>query len=112
MAAGALAAAPEVHNPSLHALAVLADEREEDPSETLWDLEQLGAAGIPHYRHPGSNIVVIRADAISRQLAEDNWLVPDNHDDPGWYKIVVMEHVTIEKLEPFVEALIAGPDNS
>ena len=79
---------------------------------TQWLVEQLGAAGIPHYRHPGSNIVVIRADAISRQLAEDNWLVPDNHDDPGWYKIVVMEHVTIEKLEPFVEALIAGPDNS
>ena len=81
-------------------------------NRTQWLVEQLVVAGIPHYRHPGSNIVVIRADAISRQLAADHWLVPDNHDNPGWYKIVVMEHVTIEKLEPFVAALIAGPDKS
>jgi len=73
---------------------------------TQWLCERLAAAGFSHYRHPASNIVAIRADAIDRDVAEAHWLVPDNHAKPAWYKIVVMEHVTIEKLEPFVEALI------
>jgi tyrosine decarboxylase/aspartate 1-decarboxylase len=31
--------------------------------------------------------------------------VPDDHHHPAWYKIVVMDHVTIERLEAFLEAL-------
>lgn len=74
---------------------------------TQWLCERLAGAGIEHYRHPSSNIVAIRAASIDRGVAEAHWLVPDNHALPGWYKIVVMEHVTIDKLEPFVEALTA-----
>lgn len=70
-----------------------------------WLCEQLEGAGADYYRHPNSNIVTIRSRSIARELAEAHWLVPDNHDEPAWYKIVVMDHVTIEKLEPFVEAL-------
>ncbi|MDH4072587.1 MAG: pyridoxal-dependent decarboxylase [Gammaproteobacteria bacterium] len=72
---------------------------------TQWLCDQLAEAGIEHYRHPASNIVAIRANAIDHEVAKAHWLVPDDHDDPDWYKIVVMEHVTIEKLEPFINAL-------
>ena len=72
---------------------------------TQWLCDQLDSIGAEYYRHPHANIVTIRSDSISRELAEANWLVPDNHDDPEWYKIVVMDHVTIDKLQPFVEQL-------
>jgi len=72
---------------------------------TQWLCEQLEYMGAEFYRHPHSNIVTIRSDSIDSSLAGAYWLVPDNHSNPEWYKIVVMEHVTIEKLEPFVEAL-------
>ena len=78
---------------------------------TQWLCEQLEAAGAQYYRHPNSNIVAIRASSIDAGLAKDNWLVPDNHDNPGWFKIVVMEHVTIDKLEPLVAAMRLSPDN-
>jgi len=76
---------------------------------TSWLCGRLDAAGLNYFRHPASNIVAIRADSIDRVLAESHWLVPDDHEAPGWYKIVVMEHVTREKLEPFLAALT---DNS
>ena len=72
---------------------------------TQWLCDQLDALSIDYYRHPGANIVAIRAPAVPADLAASNWLVPDNHADPEWYKIVVMEHVTIDKLEPFVAGL-------
>ena len=72
---------------------------------TQWLCERLAAARIPYYRHPASNIVAIRAEAMDHDVAEAHWLVPDDHARPAWFKIVVMEHVTIDKLEPFVEAL-------
>ena len=72
---------------------------------TQWLCDQLVALGVDHYRHPNSNIVAIRAAAVGAALAGANWLVPDNHASPAWYKIVVMEHVTIDKLEPFVACL-------
>lgn len=75
---------------------------------TQWLCQQLEKVGAAHYRHPNSNIVTIRSHSISRDLAEAHWLVPDNHAAPDWYKIVVMEHVTIEKLEPFVAAMKTG----
>jgi hypothetical protein len=72
---------------------------------TQWLCEQLEAIGAEFYRHPNSNIVAIRSSSIDSRLAKEYWLVPDNHDRPGWFKIVVMEHVTIDKLEPFVAAM-------
>ena len=75
---------------------------------TQWLCEQLKEAGATFYRHPNSNIVTIRSAWMEPALARDNWLVPDNHDDPGWYKIVVMEHVTIDKLERFVAGMRGG----
>ena len=40
---------------------------------------------------------------MTAELAHKFGLVRDNHHDPEWYKIVIMEHVTIEKLIPPIE---------
>jgi tyrosine decarboxylase/aspartate 1-decarboxylase len=73
---------------------------------TSWLCDQLKEMGIEFYRHPSSNIVAIRGRHISPELAKKYGLVPDTHNNvPGWYKIVIMEHVHIDQLEPFVEAL-------
>lgn len=65
---------------------------------TDWMCQQLGELGVEYYRHPKANIITIRSGHINPELAHEFGLVPDNHGSPNWYKIVVMEHVTIEKL--------------
>jgi glutamate/tyrosine decarboxylase-like PLP-dependent enzyme len=70
-----------------------------------WLCEQLDAKGIAYFREPSSNIVTISNEFVTPQLAAKFALVPDNHEHPKWYKIVIMEHVEIEHLEVFLEAL-------
>ena len=60
---------------------------------------------VEYFRHPNSNIITMKAEFIPQELAVEFGLVPDNHHSPKWYKIVVMEHVTMEKLNPFLERL-------
>ncbi len=71
---------------------------------TLWICEQLDRLEVPYYRHPKSNIVTMRASHITKELAQTYGLVPDKHDNPSWYKIVVMDHVTLEKLTPLMQS--------
>lgn len=78
---------------------------------TKWLVNKLEELGITYYRDPRSNIVTIRKEEISNELAVDYGLIPDNHENPEWYKIVVMDHVTIDVLEPFVKRL-AGESTS
>lgn len=66
---------------------------------TKWMSNQLAKRDIRFYRHLYSNIVTIKASAISAGIAQKFGLVPDNHRNPEWYKIVIMDHVTIEKLQ-------------
>lgn len=70
-----------------------------------WLEERLKSKGIAYFRQKGSNILTIRAAHVPAELAAKYVLVPDNHHNPKWYKIVVMEHVTIEKLILVVEGL-------
>ena len=70
-----------------------------------WLCEQLEQAGIQFFRHPGSNIITIKSEYVPADVAHKYWLVPDRHHDTQWQKIVIMEHVTIEKLMPLVEEL-------
>lgn len=72
---------------------------------TAWMCEQLERLNISFYRHPSSNIITIRAQHIPTNLVRKYGLVPDNHAMPNWYKIVVMEHVTIEKMKRLVDEL-------
>ncbi len=69
---------------------------------TEWLSQELKRMNIQFFRDKGSNIVTIKANHISSRLASKYGLVPDNHQNPNWYKIVVMDHVTVDKLEELV----------
>ncbi|NLR91609.1 MULTISPECIES: pyridoxal phosphate-dependent decarboxylase family protein [Flammeovirga] len=70
-----------------------------------WFTHKLDELGIEYFRSSQSNIITMKADKIAPEVAQRFGLVPDVHHQPNWYKVVIMEHVTIEKLEPLVEAL-------
>lgn len=65
--------------------------------------EKLDKMEIQYYRNPRMNIVTIKSGEIDPQVAKDYLLVPDTHDDnPKWYKIVVMDHVTQGLIDRFL----------
>ncbi|MGL1886398.1 MAG: aminotransferase class I/II-fold pyridoxal phosphate-dependent enzyme [Reichenbachiella sp.] len=70
-----------------------------------WICKELEKQKISFYRNPSSNIITIRANCIKYEVAKKYGLVPDKHNNPSWYKIVVMEHVSIEKVIPMLEIL-------
>src|SRR5690554_856069 len=69
---------------------------------TDWMSEQLAEMNVDYYRHSKSNIITIKSNCIHKDIAAEFGLIPDNHQNPKWYKIVIMDHVTIEKLMPLV----------
>lgn len=70
-----------------------------------WLSNRLREKNIQHYRHPHSNIIAIDARYVPEPVAQRFGLVPDRHEAPLWYKVVIMEHVTIERMLPLIEAL-------
>lgn len=72
---------------------------------TEWMCRQLSSMKVEHYRNAHANIITIASDFISKETAAQFGLVPDDHEQPRWWKIVVMEHVTIEKLSLLLEAM-------
>ncbi|WP_027418208.1 pyridoxal phosphate-dependent decarboxylase family protein [Crocinitomix catalasitica] len=72
---------------------------------TEWMCKQLAALNIEFYRHDMSNIITIRSQFVQPAIASKFGLVPDNHAAPKWFKIVIMEHVTIEKLMLLIDDL-------
>jgi len=65
----------------------------------------LDELGIGYFRSPHSNIITLHADARIAQIAQRFGLVPDNHHAPNWFKVVVMEHATDERLHALLHAL-------
>lgn len=63
---------------------------------------QLDEWRIGYFRNPQMNIITIRAAHISPAIAAKFLLVPDRHDAPEWYKIVLMEHVTQGQIDQFL----------
>ena len=73
---------------------------------TDWLCDKLREKGIRFFRQEFSNQVSIESSFISPEVAEKYGLVPDTHDgNPNWYKVVVMEHVTVDVMAPFVTEL-------
>jgi glutamate/tyrosine decarboxylase-like PLP-dependent enzyme len=70
-----------------------------------WMCEQLDDLKVKYYRHPSSNIITIKSEFITAEIAKKYGLVPDNHHAPKWNKIVIMDHVTIERLSELIEEL-------
>lgn len=61
--------------------------------------------GVEYYRNPYLNIITIKGKYISNALAQKFCLVPDNHENPKWYKIVMMSHVKPGILDNFINQL-------
>ncbi len=73
---------------------------------TNWFCTELDQLNIKYYRHPRMNIVTIHAEYIPKKIALKYELVPDTHNDnPKWYKIVIMDHVELDDLIEFINAL-------
>ncbi len=72
---------------------------------TEWMCKQLSQLSIEYYRHPMSNIITIKSSHVNEKVAAKFGLIPDNHAAPQWYKIVIMDHVTIEKLILLINAI-------
>ncbi|MEM9859454.1 MAG: pyridoxal-dependent decarboxylase [Bacteroidota bacterium] len=72
-------------------------------NRTDWLCRQLDDLGVIYYRQQASNIVTIASNQIPYEIAHKYGLVPDDHNAPKWYKAVIMDHVTIEKLQPLVD---------
>ncbi|QES87559.1 pyridoxal phosphate-dependent decarboxylase family protein [Rhizosphaericola mali] len=72
---------------------------------TTYLCDKLLTRKISFYRNTSMNIVTIKANAIKEDVAEKYGLVPDSHDQPNWYKIVVMDHVDLDILEKFIADL-------
>jgi hypothetical protein len=68
-----------------------------------WLANNLNNMNIPFFRADNSNIITIKADFVGEEIAAKHGLVPDSHDgNPQWYKVVVMDHVTIDAMEPLI----------
>ena len=70
-----------------------------------WLCKQLEQLKVGYYRNPMSNIITIRAHFLNHSIAQKFGLIPDNHLNPGWFKVVIMDHVSIEKLALFIDEL-------
>ncbi len=73
---------------------------------TDWFCKQLDELNIRYYRNPRMNIITIHAKFVPQHIAEKYELVPDTHDgNPKWYKVVIMDHVELDDLIAFLNAL-------
>ncbi|KPM48632.1 pyridoxal-dependent decarboxylase [Jiulongibacter sediminis] len=72
---------------------------------TDWLCQKLKESKINFFREKKSNIVTIPAKHVNPKIEKKYYLVPDSHSKPSWYKIIVMEHVSVGFLESLVEDL-------
>lgn len=67
-----------------------------------WFENALKIKRIQYFREGRSNIIVFPNGSISDAIADRFGLVPDDHLSPNWFKIVIMDHVTLAKLQDFL----------
>ena len=73
---------------------------------TSWLCNALEKKNIGYFREPFMNIVTIRAQHVTDEVANNFILVPQTHGNENkWFKVVIMEHVDIEHLRLLVDAL-------
>lgn len=71
---------------------------------TDWLCKKLDLMKIKFFRYDNMNIVTIKSEFIPMELAKKYGLVPESHNGENkWWKIVVMDHVTMEKLSNFIK---------
>ncbi len=73
---------------------------------TNYACKRLDELKIDYFRNPYINIITIHAYQIPSELASKYELVADTYEShPQWWKIVVMDHVSKELLNKFLEDL-------
>ncbi len=73
---------------------------------TNWFCKQLDEMKIPYYRNENMNIVTLDSSHVPRDIAEKFDLVPEQHNESNkWYKVVIMDHVEIDSLMQFINAV-------
>ena len=73
---------------------------------TEWFCKQLNELNIEYFRDPYMNIVTLKSQYVSEELAQKYGLVPETHNgNNNWYKVIMMDHVEIEDLLKFVTEL-------
>lgn len=70
---------------------------------TLRLKNQLEQWNVKMIHFDGSNIIAIHRDFVTTDLVLKYGLVPDNHNNPEWLKIVVMDHVKGDKIIQFLQ---------
>lgn len=70
--------------------------------------KRLEKLGVEYYRNPYINIVTMKSKHITKEIAEKYSLVPNEHTNPSWYKIVVMNHVKQGVIDSFFNDLKAS----
>lgn len=63
---------------------------------------ELNSLGVAFYRNPFMNIIAIKFDVRLKSVAENYHLVEDDHKNPKWWRIVVMQHSTKEMINQFL----------
>jgi tyrosine decarboxylase / aspartate 1-decarboxylase len=75
-----------------------------DKTERL--CSKLQSMNIEFFRNPFVNIIAIKSQFVSKEIAEKYHLVADSYEsDPKWYKIVIMPHVRQGVLDAFINDL-------
>jgi tyrosine decarboxylase / aspartate 1-decarboxylase len=57
---------------------------------------------IEYFHEPGMNIVAIKNRHITRQIENLYGLVPDDTENPQWWRVIVMDHVDNALLDAFI----------
>lgn len=63
----------------------------------------LDERNIKYYHNEHMNIVTIQNKEVDYTLMEQYGLVPDDHDNPKWWKVVLMDHVDDSLIEQFLD---------
>lgn len=73
---------------------------------TNWLCNKLDELGVDYFRDKFLNIVTIKSNCISASVAKQFGLIPQQYSEQNkWFKIVVMDHVKMETLENFTDAI-------
>lgn len=70
-----------------------------------WFELELKRREIDYFREVNANIIVFPASSMAESITEKFGLVPDDHHKPNWFKIVIMDHVSVENLQEFLKHL-------
>lgn len=64
---------------------------------------ELDRKGIEYLHDPYMNIVTIHHKHMNKEIQYHYGLVPDNHDKPTWWKVVLMDHVNEKLIKEFLD---------